>query len=543
MPAVRRALVLAIAAVVVAPGAARAATVTLAKLGDFSAPIYVTAPLGDTSRVFVVEQEGTIKAIRNGKTLAKPFLDISGEVDTSDVERGLLSMAFSPDYRESGLFYVYYTARGSGQINHRGRAPRRSADEPLDKPDPVAARAPLAHDTRTASTATTTAASCTSGPTDDALRRRRRRRWASATPATAAAKTAPPCSARSCRIGAQRSGSEAIGDRRRTSSCASVRPPAPSRRSSPYGLRDPVALLATTATAAISSSATWARTRYEEVDYAAPPGDGAGRQPTAGRPTRAPAPIPVRRGPAGSAPGAVQPVVELPARQPGVLDHRRLRGARSRPCPRSPARYLYGDNCTGDISGATLPTGTPRALGLNVPGVSSFGEDGCGRVYAASLSGPVYRFASSGACAGPAPFVGRLPAGVTAGPAAAGPDGRAPAFTLLRAAARQHALRTGFVAVRVRCDELCAVSAGGRVLIARSAHAAAATVLRTRTARATLVAGARTMLRLKLSKATRRAIKRSLARPGRRATVRITVRAVDRADNARTATRRVRIVR
>ena len=81
--------------------------------------------------------------------------------------------------------------------------------------------------------------------------------------------------------------------------------------------------------------------------------------------------------------------------------------------------------------------------------MSSFGEDGCGRVYAASLGGAVYRFASSGACAGPAPFVGRLPAGVVAAPSAAGPDRRAPALTLLRAAARQHALRTGFVTIRV----------------------------------------------------------------------------------------------
>jgi hypothetical protein len=178
-----------------------------------------------------------------------------------------------------------------------------------------------------------------------------------------------------------------------------------------------------------------------------------------------------------------------------------------------------------------------------VASVSSFGEDGCGRVYAASLGGPVYRFASSGACAGPAPFVGRLPAGVAPGTSAGGPDRRAPAFTLLRAAARQHALRTGFVTIRVRCDELCTVSARGRVLITRRAHAAAAPVLRTRTARASLVAGARATLRLKLSKATRRAIRRSLARRGRRATVRISVRAADRAGNARTGVRRVRIVR
>ena len=81
------------------------------------------------------------------------------------------------------------------------------------------------------------------------------------------------------------------------------------------------------------------------------------------------------------------------------------------------------------------------------------------------------------------------------------------------------------------------------MVVARTAHAAAAPVLRTRTARATLVAGTRTTLRLKLSKATRRAIRRALARPGRRATVRVSVRAADAAGNARTGTRRVRIVR
>ena len=143
----------------------------------------------------------------------------------------------------------------------------------------------------------------------------------------------------------------------------------------------------------------------------------------------------------------------------------------------------------------------------------------------------MYRFATSGTCA-------------VATPAGAGPDRRAPAFTLLRAAARQHALRTGYVTIRVRCDELCKVTAGGRVLLTRSrSRAAAARVLRTRGARASLVANARTTLRLKLSKATRRTIKHSLARRGRRATVRISVRATDAAGNARTGVRRVRIVR
>jgi hypothetical protein len=57
-------------------------------------------------------------------------------------------------------------------------------------------------------------------------------------------------------------------------------------------------------------------------------------------------------------------------------------------------RYLYGDNCKSDIRAVRLSqtraTGD-RATGLRVPGPSSFGEDARGRVYVASLTGPVYR--------------------------------------------------------------------------------------------------------------------------------------------------------
>jgi glucose/arabinose dehydrogenase len=81
----------------------------LKKIGEFSSPVYVTSPPGDKSRVFVVEQGGKIRIVRNGKTLAQPFLDVSGSI-SSGGERGLLSLAFAPDYRTSGLFYIYYTA-------------------------------------------------------------------------------------------------------------------------------------------------------------------------------------------------------------------------------------------------------------------------------------------------------------------------------------------------------------------------------------------------------------------------------------------------
>ncbi|MDQ0140733.1 PQQ-dependent sugar dehydrogenase [Cupriavidus necator] len=75
--------------------------------GEFAAPIFLTAPAGD-ARLFVVERAGRIRIVRDGALLATPFLDIAA-LTTTDGERGLLSMAFDPDYAANGRFYVYYT--------------------------------------------------------------------------------------------------------------------------------------------------------------------------------------------------------------------------------------------------------------------------------------------------------------------------------------------------------------------------------------------------------------------------------------------------
>ncbi|MDQ4071947.1 MAG: PQQ-dependent sugar dehydrogenase, partial [Actinomycetota bacterium] len=84
----------------------------LKRVGTFAFPVYVTSPAGDTARQFVVEQSGQIRIIKDGRTVARPFLDISGRVEFNQGERGLLSMAFAPDYAASGRFYVFYTERG-----------------------------------------------------------------------------------------------------------------------------------------------------------------------------------------------------------------------------------------------------------------------------------------------------------------------------------------------------------------------------------------------------------------------------------------------
>jgi glucose/arabinose dehydrogenase len=94
-----------------APGAVAAKPgLRLQKVGNFSSPVYVTAPRGDHHRIFVVEQGGTIRILKDGKKLATPFLNIASRI-SSGGERGLLSMAFAPDYGKSGRFYVYYTAK------------------------------------------------------------------------------------------------------------------------------------------------------------------------------------------------------------------------------------------------------------------------------------------------------------------------------------------------------------------------------------------------------------------------------------------------
>ncbi len=72
-----------------------------------SEPLFLTAPAGD-SRLFIVERAGSIRIVQNGTPLATPFLDISSRVSTAG-ERGLLSMAFDPQYASNGFFFIYFT--------------------------------------------------------------------------------------------------------------------------------------------------------------------------------------------------------------------------------------------------------------------------------------------------------------------------------------------------------------------------------------------------------------------------------------------------
>ena len=73
-----------------------------------SSPVDLTAPTGDTARLFVVEQSGQIRIVQHGQLLPTAFLDIHSRL-VSGGEQGLLSVAFHPNYGANGFFYVNYT--------------------------------------------------------------------------------------------------------------------------------------------------------------------------------------------------------------------------------------------------------------------------------------------------------------------------------------------------------------------------------------------------------------------------------------------------
>jgi cysteine-rich repeat protein len=74
---------------------------------DLAAPTFLTAPPLDPHRVFVTEQEGRVRVIEDGVLRDDPFLSIEDDVLFSG-ERGLLSVAFHPDYANNRRFFVYY---------------------------------------------------------------------------------------------------------------------------------------------------------------------------------------------------------------------------------------------------------------------------------------------------------------------------------------------------------------------------------------------------------------------------------------------------
>jgi len=354
----------------------------LAPVGRFEAPVYITGAPGDTRRLFVVEQAGRIRVVRGGKIASSPFLDIRNLV-TSGGEQGLLSVAFPPDYQQSGLFYVYYTDKDAQQrvVEYR----RASAD----RANPGSARLVLRMDDPEANH---NGGQLLFGP--DKLMYIGTGDGGGGDDQHGARGNAQDLGSllgKLLRIDPRASGGRAYSVPRTNPFAA--RSGARAEIYS-YGLRNPWRFSFDRRTRDLNI-ADVGQDAIEEVDFvrasdrAHPRGRGAnfGWRPFEGR----------QRNFAGeSAPGAIAPVIEQ-THDDGWCSITGGYVVRDRAVPALYGRYVYGDFCLGRLRSARLRPGRAsgdRQLALpQVEGLSSFGEDTRGRVYVVSLNGPVYRLA------------------------------------------------------------------------------------------------------------------------------------------------------
>ncbi|MGH2982140.1 MAG: PQQ-dependent sugar dehydrogenase [Solirubrobacterales bacterium] len=98
------------------------------KIANFQLPVSASAAPGFRKLLFVVEQPGTVRVVKGNRKLRRPFLKIRGLVGYDGSERGLLSIAFPPNYKRSGRFYVFYTDNdGDLRVEEfRRRSPTRA---------------------------------------------------------------------------------------------------------------------------------------------------------------------------------------------------------------------------------------------------------------------------------------------------------------------------------------------------------------------------------------------------------------------------------
>jgi glucose/arabinose dehydrogenase len=84
---------------------------------DLERPVFITHANDGSDRLFVIEQPGRIRIIKEDAVVETPFLDITSVVDDSSNEEGLLGLAFHPDFANNSRFFVNYTAKdGSGTV-------------------------------------------------------------------------------------------------------------------------------------------------------------------------------------------------------------------------------------------------------------------------------------------------------------------------------------------------------------------------------------------------------------------------------------------
>jgi glucose/arabinose dehydrogenase len=101
-------------------------------VNGFDSPLDVTNAGDGSGRLFVVEQAGKIRLVKDGALVERPFLDITGRI-ASGGERGLLGLAFHPNYPSDPRFFVNYTDRDGNTVVSQFTV--SGADPDLGDPD------------------------------------------------------------------------------------------------------------------------------------------------------------------------------------------------------------------------------------------------------------------------------------------------------------------------------------------------------------------------------------------------------------------------
>jgi glucose/arabinose dehydrogenase len=353
------------------PASAAQARLHLARVGNFASPIYATAPPGDSHRLFVVERGGRIVVLHNGHRLRRPFLDISGQVSGGG-ERGLLSMAFAPDYARSGRFYVDFTDR-TGDIRVVGYRRGKNANRALAG----SARDVITIPHRQFSNHN--GGQLQFGP-DRMLYIGVGDGGSEDDPANHG-QNLGTLLGKLLRIDPRPGGGYSIPRGN------PFRGPGERPEIYDYGLRNPWRFSFDRSTGALVIGDV-GQDRFEEIDYE-PRGAGAGRNfgwsHFEGR----------ARFKGGATPHYAPPVLVRPhsAGFCAIVGGYVARGGAPRALR---GRYVYGDLCNSRLFSVRLRRGHAsgdRALPMRVGNLVSFGQDARGRLYAVSMSGPVYRLA------------------------------------------------------------------------------------------------------------------------------------------------------
>jgi glucose/arabinose dehydrogenase len=352
--------------------------VRLVRVGGFTAPVYVTSPPGDRRRLMVVEQAGRIMVVRGGRKRATPFLDIRSRVAAGG-EQGLLSVAFPPDYAQSGRLYVYYTDRTATE-NRIVEFRRRSADRADASSARVVLRMPNLEPNHNGGL-------MLFGP--DRLMYVGTGDGGGGNDQHGARGNAQDLGSllgKLLRIDPRESGARPY---RIPASNPFVGQAGARGEVYAYGLRNPWRFSFDRRTGDMTI-ADVGQDAVEEVDFArrgGARGANFGWRPFEGSRRVFDEPAPGARAPVithSHAAGFCSITGGYVVRDPGV--------------PSLVGRYVYSDLCEGRIRAARLRAGR-RTTGapLNLPSVSqvsSFGEDASGRVYVVSLAGSVYRLAA-----------------------------------------------------------------------------------------------------------------------------------------------------